>query len=561
MSGGRRMSQALRAPRRVAWLGVVVGAAMVIEVVAATPASAHATLAWSSPADGAVLPALPPALTLRFDEPVRPVAADIQVVDPAGHGVTGVIAADGAQVRIRLRPDGAQGTYALTWRVISADSHPVGGAITFSVGHPSTPASVRPARTDTVVAVLFTGARFVGFAGFAVLFGALAFCCYGMRGAVAIRGVRQLITFGWAALAAGTLGALVLEGPYAAGTGAEAMARPDLIHQTLATTYGTAVTARLLMLGLLPFLIAGCRTRLEGDSRTGRVVFGAAVAMAAVAIAVTWPFGGHAAAGAQPLTAVAADTAHLCAMALWVGGLAAVTVTTRARRTDPRVGTGVRRFSTVAAGSVALLAGTGLYQGWLRVQTPQALLQTAYGVTLVLKTALVCAVLSVAFFSRRTLRTRLGGPVPDRLVRLVTIETAGVVAVLVVTAVLVAMEPAGKALAAKPVTLITRYDTGGAGGTGTLSLRLPSRVRGLTTATVVVRDAAGHPRGVAALGVAWSLPRRDIGPITAKVTPAGVGRYVAVTAPLTVPGRWTVAVTVRTGDIDETTVTLTQAIR
>ncbi|MEV5754458.1 copper resistance protein CopC [Actinoallomurus sp. NPDC052308] len=323
------MRSAAPASRRVARLGASIGAAVLILVLAASPASAHATLSSSSPADGAIVSTLPSAVTLTFDEPVRPVAADVRVLDPTGTGVAGTVTGAGPKVTIGLRGSGAQGTYTLTWRVISADSHPVGGAIAFSAGHPSRPATARFARTDTTVSVLFAVMRFAGFLGFALFVGVLAFCWYGRPDAARRRGVGLLIVGGWAALVAGTFGSLLLQGPYAAGAGLGALVRPELISQTLATVYGRALTARLLILGCLPFLLAFGLARLGDGSRMRRLAFGGAGAIAAVGIAVTWSVGGHAATSSQPFVTVPADVAHLCAMALWLGGLAAVTVTMR----------------------------------------------------------------------------------------------------------------------------------------------------------------------------------------------------------------------------------------
>lgn len=527
-------------------------AVVVFLLVTAAPAWAHATLSSSSPSDGAVLPALPSAATLTFDESVHPVTADITVLDPDGRRVGGTVAANGPKVTVGLPRSGVPGTYTLTWRVISADSHPVGGAITFSLGHPSRAAASTGVRTSTAVSTLFTLVRFAGFAGFALLTGAVAFCCYGLPRAIDVRGVRVLIVTGWAALAAGTFGSLLLEGPYSAGAGLGALTRPDLLSQTLSGTYGKALTARILVLALLPFVFAYGLPRL----RTGhsRLVFGAVAAVPMVAIAATWSVGGHAATSTQPAGTVPADVAHLCAMALWLGGLAVVTVILRADRGEPDVAAGIDRFSTLAAISVAVLAGTGLYQGWLRVQTPAALVTTPYGVTLMVKVALVCGVLSVALLSRRMLRRRRTGV----LARLVAIETAGAVTVVAVTASLVEMEPAGKALAAEPVTLIGRYSSGG--DHGSVRLRLPNQARGLSSGTLAVRDAAGRPRDVPELDMAWSLPQRGIGAIAAHVSHDGPGRYSAVIAPITA-GRWRIAITVRTSDIDEATVQLSQTIR
>lgn len=541
----------------VARTTTALGAALVIVLVTAVPAWAHATLTSSSPPDDAVLRTLPSAVTLTFDEPVRPVAADITVLDPDGKNMGGAVAANGPKVTVGLPRSGVQGTYTLTWRVISADSHPVGGAITFSLGHRSMAATATVVRTSTAVSALFTVVRFAGFAGFALLAGTIAFCCYGLPRAIDLRGIRVLILTGWAALAAGTFGSLLLEGPYGAGAGLGALVRPELLSQTLSGTYGRALTVRTMLLGVLPFLLAYGMPRLRTGS--GRLAVGVIAAVLMVAVAATWSVGGHAATSGQPVGTVPADVAHLCAMALWLGGLAAVTITLLAERTSPDVAAGVDRFSAVAAAGVTVLAATGLYQGWLRVRMPAALFATPYGVTLTVKVALVCAVLSVAFFSRRTLRRRVGAIVPGLLARLVAVETAGAVTVVAVTALLVEMEPAAKALAAEPVTLTGRYDSGG--DHGDLRLRLPSRARGLDSAGVVVRDAAGHPRDVPELDVRWSLPQRGIGPIDARVSHEGPGRYTAVTAPITVTGRWRIAITIRTSDIDETTLQFSQAIR
>jgi copper transport protein len=300
---------------------------------------------------------------------------------------------------------------------------------------------------------------------------------------------------------------------------------------------------------MLPFLFAYGVPRLRAGS--SRFVFGAIAAALMAAIAATWSVGGHAATSTQPAGTVPADVAHLCAMALWLGGLAAVAITLRTDRTGPHLVAGLDRFSAMAATAVALLAGTGLYQAWLRVRTPAALFATPYGITLTVKVALVWLVLSVAFFSRRTLRRRGTGV----LARLVAIETAGAVTVVAVTALLVEMEPAAKALAAEPVTLTGRYDS------GSLRLRQPSQARGLSSVTIAVRDAAGRPRDVPEVDVRWSLPRRGIGPIEAHVRHDGPGRYTAVTAPITATGRWRIAITIRTSDIDEATVQLSQTIR
>ncbi|CNF78628.1 copper resistance protein CopC [Mycobacterium tuberculosis] len=558
--------------RLAALAPVLLALALAALALLAVPADAHTALRSSTPADGEVVAGTPARVSLTFTEPVRPVPGGVRVLGPEGRDVSGDLSAEGSEVTVTVLPpaasDAGQGTYTVSWRVVSADSHPVAGAFTFAVGHPSaTPAGggdgIAPDHSGDVqaVPVLRTTARFLAYAGFAMLAGVAAFCAYAYRKGPELRWVRRVMATGWAALVAGTLGALLLYTPYTNGTGLASAFRPASLREAMLDAAGRALVVQAAIAVVSPLLLRRAWAALPVSHGRQRLVFGACAAVAACALAATWPLSGHAVAGPRPLVTTLAGTAHVCAMALWVGGLTALALTVRARPDDPAAVTAAARFSWVAAGSVGVLALTGLHQARLRVETPEALTTTRYGVTLLVKLALVAGVLAVAFFSRRALRRRRTAAVPVRLGRLVAVETAGTLAVIMVTAPLVSMQPAGTAFAAKPVTLTAAFDTGGAAGSGTLVIRMPNRARGLTSSTVGVRDGSGRPKDVAALDVTWTQPDRRIGPIGAQVDRLATGRYSARTPPLTAPGRWLISVTVRTGEIDQTEVRLAQTLR
>ena len=99
-------------------------------------AGAHASLVQAEPADGAVLPRAPAALTLTFNEPVAPLV--FRLIGPGGEAIAlADISAENAIVTIALPAGLARGTHVLSWRVVSADGHPVGGVVLFSIGAPS----------------------------------------------------------------------------------------------------------------------------------------------------------------------------------------------------------------------------------------------------------------------------------------------------------------------------------------------------------------------------------------------------------------------------------------
>src|ERR1700744_2583916 len=116
----------------------------------ASGASAHASLVSAEPADGSVLATAPKTVQLRFNEPVTP--AVINLIDAAGKTRKVVVSAIDQTVTLMLPDDLPRGTQVVSYRIISADGHPVGGSLLFSIGAATTAAAV-PAG-DSAVAVL-----------------------------------------------------------------------------------------------------------------------------------------------------------------------------------------------------------------------------------------------------------------------------------------------------------------------------------------------------------------------------------------------------------------------
>ena len=97
-------------------------------------AAAHAALLERYPAENASLPSAPDEVRLRFDEAVSPIS--VRVLDASGRPVAGPedVSETDKTVRIRLSKGLPAGSYVVTYRVISADSHPVGGSYVFAIG-------------------------------------------------------------------------------------------------------------------------------------------------------------------------------------------------------------------------------------------------------------------------------------------------------------------------------------------------------------------------------------------------------------------------------------------
>ncbi|MFC8569377.1 copper resistance protein CopC [Streptomyces sp. NPDC057245] len=368
----------------------------------AGPASAHAALTSTDPEDGAVLQSAPGRVTLTFSESVGLRDDSFRVLDPGGHrvraGETGHADGRSDTARVALPGGLGEGTYTVAWRVVSADSHPVSGAFTFSVGKPSaTVASVAtgPAE-DPLTTNLHRIARYLSYLAAALLIGTAAFAALCRPPDPAP--LRRPLVAGWWTLLGATVALLVLRAPYEAGTGPSAALDPGALGDTLTARPGALLLIRLGLLGPVALFLLHTSHASGADRYRPRGPLAAAVgAVLAAGLALTWAASEHASAGIQVPLAMTSSTLHLLATAVWLGGLTALLVTLRSAGDAATVA----RFSRVALVSVTVLATTGVYQSWRGLGSWEALTGTTYGRLLLAKVLLVAVLLAVAAVSRR----------------------------------------------------------------------------------------------------------------------------------------------------------------
>ncbi|MEU3711972.1 copper resistance protein CopC [Streptomyces catenulae] len=423
----------LRRPVAARLLAVAVALCGLLLVTAA-PAQAHAALTGSNPAQGAVVAHAPEQVTLSFSEGVAMGDDSVRVLDPHGTRVDrgklrDLCSGESVKYGTGLPPGLPHGTYTVAWQAVSADSHPVSGAFTFSIGAPSATKAPLPQQEagGGPVGALYGVARYLAYAGFVLLFGGAAFVLVCRPAAAGVRSVQRLTVHGgWVLLTAATLALLLLRGPYTGSGDLADLTDLDALRAVLPTKTGIALTARLLLLAgaaLFVTLLFGAyeRTRraatengaapgdatdlaAQGDAaraRLRRLTAGLTVggALLALGTAATWSFAEHASTGLQPGLAIPVDLLHLLAVATWLGGLAALVVSLYWGPPVERAA--VHRFSRLAFASVLALVATGLYQSWRQVGTFHALTGTAYGQLLMLKAGLVLLLVGLAWISRR----------------------------------------------------------------------------------------------------------------------------------------------------------------
>lgn len=140
--------------RPAAWWAVACAVlAGVLVIMTGAPASAHASLLKTDPADGAVVATLPDQVVLTFNEPIRLDTDAVQGFGPGGADWPVTAQAQDNRVVVTPGADPGTGTVVLAWKVISADGHVVGGSLSFSIGAPSANAATPDATPTPTTAV------------------------------------------------------------------------------------------------------------------------------------------------------------------------------------------------------------------------------------------------------------------------------------------------------------------------------------------------------------------------------------------------------------------------
>lgn len=130
-------------------LGAALLAALLLCVGASLPAApaafAHDQLISSSPAPDERLDKTPASVTLAFSSPLLTLGHEVRVVDDNAKNWVGGAAVLSRETLTQALPELPDGGYQVSWRVVSADGHPISGGYRFRVGNPAAAAPAVPA--------------------------------------------------------------------------------------------------------------------------------------------------------------------------------------------------------------------------------------------------------------------------------------------------------------------------------------------------------------------------------------------------------------------------------
>lgn len=538
-------------------------------LIAAQSASAHAELLSTTPEDGAALERPPAEAVLTFNEPVQLLDSSIRLFPGDEAPVVLDAHVSDTEVGAALPGELADGSYALSYRVTSADGHPVSGAITFTIGDADNPTSAPAVDTQTPQGTLLavrvlTALQYLTLLASAglVFFDRMVLRSARPRTGRAVRALR------WTGIGAAVTSVLLIPVSALNVTGSPLVALLSPSAWSSGVLWAPVGAASLVVLG-----IAGTLSLSTRDIRNmpGRAFRTTAPLLALVAPVLV----GHSQTVEPRTIIILADIGHLLAGSFWTGGVAGLLFflageRRRRRRKapgpDPMLAVQVvERFSRFAIWSVILLALSGTIMGVMIVGSLEVLVTTTYGLTLLLKIGILTPIIAIAGYNRLrlvpTLSTRPTARGQWRLLtRTLTCEAVLLVAVLAVTGFLTNLSPGQDHHShtaespAAPVTVSAEAQELAVEGSLEPALTGDNRI----TFALRYEDEPVTPDEVT---LRATLPEHDLGPF--EVVPdldTDTGEYTAQ-LPLPVAGSWQVQVSARVSTFAEPIVTIPVSIR
>ena len=411
----------------------------------AGPALAHAGLESSDPADGAVLDTPPGQVLLTFSEPPDLTLSTLGMLDATGAEVPlhdpEVVPGEGSR-QVALTPMAAlgDGVYTVTFRVVSrTDGHLTAGSIAFGVGQVTgevVPTASAPTEDPWPSALSVIGKTLL-YVGLILIFGAAVVGMGAFAGEVP--GRRVLLPLAGVTALVGS-GLMLVAEARSVGAGIGTIARSDAGEPFL----------RLIIVCVVVAVVA----TIAGFRGGGLWLAGAGEAAAfAMLVRAT---GGHA--GGRPLQVVL-QWIHFMVVAVWVGGFTLLLLLLRARRRSSPPVAEAHAYSRLAGYALMVVVVSGVVRaideldGWSGITKA---LDTPYGTTLVIKVAIVIALIGLGTLNRFRAIPHLyeGSPL---LGRLVGVEVVTALAIFGATATLTGLpphpRPARPAQAAAPASV------------------------------------------------------------------------------------------------------------
>jgi copper transport protein len=517
-------------------------------------ALAHAMLIETDPASQASLDSAPTEIVLVFSEAVTPVV--LRLIDVEGRAIAQVddVRGKNARLNIPLQSRIPDGQYVVSYRVMSADTHPIAGAFNFSVGMPGAvdgfeiqEQGFEPAR------VMVLANRLLQFISLLIAAGTGFFWVLVRPPGYTEFHLRKIATIAAVVAMAAYVLAIGVGGADMAGAGPGSL----IDYSVWKLAAGTNLLDSAIV-GISGAVILSIGWRIpHGAGRSGTLLMGGVVALTGLALT------GHAGTATPQWLMTPSVALHLFPAAFWVAATMPLAWIVNSSPT-PESALVLNRFSSRAAIALAVLIASGVCLAIVQVQSFSALFSTDYGAIFLLKLGLVVFLLALAAVNKYWFTPRIEQSDSSSVLHLrrtIYFEVVLMTGVLILTMLLTTTAPPRSTaiVASQDAYNVVPNEVDAPGGFTTtmtqqgysLDVSVSPAKPGRGVLSVVVKNEEGVTFSPVAITASLSLPALDIEAIKISLEPQAGGEYYANLREIVIVGDWELRIDVLVDDFTQ----------
>lgn len=513
--------------------------------------SAHAYIIKSTPMENETLAHSPSLVSLEFSEAIQSKFDSLTVVNSLGQRVdvseASIDKKNPNTLEAKVQTALPNGAYTISWKVLSADGHPVQGTIPFRIGTGADAHNMQGYVNGYIPQADMIIERGLLYAGFSLYLGVMLFYLVlykesGLSNKMQSRS-KMLIWISLLAISFSLVWNLPLQAKIYANVPWSKAFNISLWKEALGIPlFGSVWIAQMILIVILT--VATYLAMKYGKLSSSKAWW--MPVLLVVVLLVTKALNGHAISSKYREITIVMDILHLFAASLWIGGVMAIAFILPAGNKNKKDWSlywdAIQRFSPWAMTAVTIILFTGVFSSTLYIPNLRSLYQTVYGQILVAKIVLfiIMGIFGLIHFVKGKLRKEKG-------IR----PTAGIefgmgIAVMIMAAILtnVATPPLPE-----PVPL---NETKQVSNGYKITLHVNPNAVGVNTFDIDIKDKSDQPvTNIQQLTVtAYSLDM-EMGRNTFKVPMVSPGTFQAKGMQLNMEGNWNITIHGLTTSLDD----------
>lgn len=357
-------------------------------------AFAHAYVVSSNPSANEELDKQPPSVSITFSEGIESGFHSIKVLNAKGDRVDkgDTVIKDQKIMEAALKKDLPKGVYTIQWNAVSADGHSVSGMIPFSIGKADGAFDqLDQGQPDESIDVPSTIDKAFLYTSFSLFLGTILFGLFWFQAKISAtlaKRMKWLLTLSLIMMGGTLLVQLPIQTKSAANVSFWQALQPSLLQETIASTSGGSLW--MMLMASFVLLTIWTIVVIRKGNFTSFKVWLIPLLIFTVLLWLKAQIG-HPAATDNKILTTSLDFIHLVSASIWVGGLTAIVlllIKKLPNEDQPLIRNTLTAFSPWALISVGLIVFSGFVNAIFILQSFDALFQSAYGRTFLIKLGL-----------------------------------------------------------------------------------------------------------------------------------------------------------------------------